>query len=227
MTAAVTLNTEGFVSFSILQTETVDNYTFDNVLNNFSNQTGETNSSAKTYGAGLTYNYLSETVFQSEEPDAGAIIENIIEKTKEKYGISDNETGLTSDNKDKMIQISQLLDLVISLMMSKSMDGNYEAGDYPKLSEMIKEFTSMLNNIATVNTNTLDEMLEKLTDMVLEMSKEENEDNGIEKSDKFEQICRERIKQYEMNMENQTLDGGGGEMVTNIEIPLTMESIGI
>ncbi len=222
MTAAVTLDTERVFPITVLSTGIEENASFDNVLDIFSDNSVKTiDLSQKSSSVGLTY--VSDTLFNLDESDAKAIIENIIEKTKEKYDASDNETGLTSVNKDKMIQISQLLDLVISLMMSKSMDGNYEAGDYPKLSEMIKEFTSMLNNIATVNTNTLDEMLEKLTDMVLEMSKAENEDNGIEKSDKFEKMCRERIKQYEMNMENQTLDSGG-ELETNIEIPLTLES---
>ena len=208
MTAAVTLDTERVFPITVLSTGIEENASFDNVLDIFSDNSVKTiDLSQKSSSVGLTY--VSDTLFNLDESDAKAIIENIIEKTKEKYDASDNETGLTSVNKDKMIQISQLLDLVISLMMSKSMDGNYEAGDYPKLSEMIKEFTSMLNNIANVNTNTLDEMLEKLTDMVLEMSKAENEDNGIEKSDKFEKMCRERIKQYEMNMKNQTLDSGG------------------
>lgn len=223
MTAAVTFDTESVLSFPVLSAGIEENASFDNVLDIFSDNSVKTiDLSQKSSSVGLTY--VSDTLFNLDEPDAKAIIENIIEKTKEKYDASDNETGLTSVNKDKMIQISQLLDLVISLMMSKSMDGRYETGDYPKLSEMIKEFTSVINNIATVNTNTLDELLEKLTDMVLEMSKAENEDNGIEKSDKFEKMCRERIKQYEMNMENQTLDSGGGEVDTNIEIPLTLES---
>lgn len=221
MTAAVTFDTESVLSFPVLSAGIEENASFDNVLDIFSDNSVKTiDLSQKSSSVGLTY--VSDTLFNLDESDAKAIIENIIEKTKEKYDASDNETGLTSVNKDKMIQISQLLDLVISLMMSKSMDGRYETGDYPKLSEMIKEFTSVINNIATVNTNTLDELLEKLTDMVLEMSNEENENNGIEKSNKFEQLCRERIKQYEMNMENQTLDDGGGEVDTNIEIPLTI-----
>ena len=196
MTAAVGLDTvTQFLTPSLSSGNGTNTMSFDSVMDLFAtgNNAKETLSGIKT---GLTFNgFISDMSNMEMSPEE--IIDKIIEKTKEKYETSDKETGLTSENKDKLIQISQLLDLVISLMMSKTMDGKYEAGDYPKLSEMIKEFTTAINNIATVNTETLDDLLEKLTDLVLEMTGEDNTENKFEVSDKFEKMCRDKIEQFE------------------------------
>ncbi len=196
MTAAIGLDTvTQFLTPPLSSGNETNTMSFDSVMDLFAtgNNAKETLSGIKT---GLTFNgFISDIPNMEMSPEE--IIDKIIEKTKEKYETSDEETGLTSENKDKLIQISQLLDLVISLMMSKTMDGKYEAGDYPKLSEMIKEFTTAINNIATVNTETLDDLLEKLTDLVLEMTGEDNTENKFEVSDKFEKMCRDKIEQFE------------------------------
>ena len=137
MTAAIGLDTvTQFLTPPLSSGNETNTMSFDSVMDLFAtgNNAKETLSGIKT---GLTFNgFISDIPNMEMSPEE--IIDKIIEKTKEKYETSDEETGLTSENKDKLIQISQLLDLVISLMMSKTMDGKYEAGDYPKLSEMIK-----------------------------------------------------------------------------------------
>ena len=173
-----------------------NNISFDNIMNIFSSEK-ESKNNTDGIKTGLLYNGLTAADIPNMEMSPEEIVDRIIEKTKEKYEAPAEDTGLTSENKDRLIQISQLLDLVISLMMSKTMDGKYEAGDYPKLSEMIKEFTSAINNIAAINTENLDDLLDKLTDLVLEMTGDENTENKFEVSERFEKMCRERIEQYQ------------------------------
>ncbi len=205
MTNAVSLCADSILFSQALPGKT-ENSTcnFENILE-LSGQTGlQLNTTAKT---GLTYISTGFSGMLNENITPEKIIENIIDKTEEKYS-ADNDGSLSYNDKNKLMKLSQLLDLAISLMMSKTMDGKYEAGDYPKLSELIKDVTSVLNNLGTMDTKALDELLETLTDFILELAKETDIDSGFEKSDKFEKMCRERIKQYEAQNSIQLMNNG-------------------